>query len=83
MVKCKKEYNFWNNDKDVDEKKINEVIETVGLERFYNAYPSQLSGGMKQRVSIARAFAYEPDFIMMDEPFSALDYFTRGQMQKS
>ena len=61
---------------------VNEIIETVGLKKFYNAYPSQLSGGMKQRVSIARAFAYNPDFIMMDEPFSALDYFTREQMQK-
>ena len=81
-LNVKRNITFGINDKDVDEKKINEVIETVGLERFYNAYPSQLSGGMKQRVSIARAFAYEPDFIMMDEPFSALDYFTRGQMQK-
>ena len=66
---------------EIDNIRINEIIETVGLEKFYNAYPSQLSGGMKQRVSIARAFAYNPDFIMMDEPFSALDYFTREQMQ--
>ena len=66
---------------EIDNSRINEIIETVGLEKFYNSYPSQLSGGMKQRVSIARAFAYNPDFIMMDEPFSALDYFTREQMQ--
>ena len=66
---------------EINNSRINEIIETVGLEKFYNAYPSQLSGGMKQRVSIARAFAYNPDFIMMDEPFSALDYFTREQMQ--
>ena len=66
---------------EIDNSRINEIIETVGLEKFYNAYPSQLSGGMKQRVSIARAFAYDPDFIMMDEPFSALDFFTREQMQ--
>ena len=66
---------------EIDNIRINEIIETVGLEKFYNAYPSQLSGGMKQRVSIARAFAYNPDFIMMDEHFSALDYFTIEQMQ--
>ena len=66
---------------EINNSRINEIIETVGREKFYNAYPSQLSGGMKQRVSIARAFAYNPDFIMMDEPFSALDYITREQMQ--
>ena len=81
-LNVKKNITFGINDKDIDEDKINEIIETVGLEKFYSAYPNQLSGGMKQRVSIARAFAYEPDFIMMDEPFSALDYFTREQMQK-
>ena len=73
---------FGINKKELNQSRIEEIIETVGLEKFYNAYPSQLSGGMKQRVSIARAFAYDPDFIMMDEPFSALDYFTREQMQK-
>lgn len=61
---------------------IQEQIERVGLHDFEKAYPHQLSGGMQQRVAIARAFAYNPDFIMMDEPFAALDYFTREQMQK-
>ncbi len=72
---------FGIHKKEVDHNRVDEIIETVGLKKFYSAYPSQLSGGMKQRVSIARAFAYDPDFIMMDEPFSALDYFTREQMQ--
>ncbi len=81
-LNVKKNITFGIDNKDIDENKINEIIETVGLEKFYNAYPNQLSGGMKQRVSIARAFACEPGFIMMDEPFSALDYFTREQMQK-
>ena len=62
--------------------RIREIIRTVGLEGFEKAYPSQLSGGMKQRAALARALAYRPSFIMMDEPFAALDYFTREQMQK-
>ena len=78
----------WNNirfglgKKEQDSRKIADIVATVGLDGFEKAYPSQLSGGMQQRTAIARALAYEPSFIMMDEPFAALDYFTREQMQK-
>ena len=81
-LNVKKNITFGIQNKEIDDSKIEEIIEMVGLKKFYSAYPRQLSGGMKQRVSIARAFAYNPDFIMMDEPFSALDFFTREQMQK-
>jgi NitT/TauT family transport system ATP-binding protein len=59
-----------------------EEIKAVGLEEFANAYPSQLSGGMKQRANIARAFANDPDLILMDEPYAALDVQTRRLMQE-
>jgi sulfonate transport system ATP-binding protein len=56
-------------------------IEKVHLEKFTDSYPHTLSGGMKQRVAIARGMAMEPDILLMDEPFAALDALTRRQMQ--
>ena len=67
--------------KEIDREEIRQILEMVGLASFARAYPSQLSGGMQQRCAIARAYAYRPSFILMDEPFAALDYFTREQMQ--
>ena len=58
------------------EKRVQRVIDAVGLEGFEEAYPKELSGGMKQRVGFARALAVEPELLCMDEPFSALDVLT-------
>lgn len=73
--------------KDWDEKKrkerVEELLEFVGMSpsEFYNRYPSELSGGQQQRIGVARALAADPEIILMDEPFGALDPITRATLQ--
>lgn len=63
-------------------KRADEMLQMVGLNDFADHYPNQLSGGMQQRVNIARAFGIRPEILLMDEPFSALDEFTKEKLHE-
>ncbi|MHB8185714.1 MAG: ABC transporter ATP-binding protein [Dermatophilaceae bacterium] len=61
--------------------RVAELLKMVGLQDFSQSYPSELSGGMRQRVAIVRALAYDPQILLMDEPYGALDAITRDRLQ--
>jgi len=64
-------------------RRIDDVLQAVNLDEFRHFYPAQLSGGMQQRASIARAFCIDPDILLLDEPFSALDELTARTLRQS
>ena len=76
-VKIKKEVTKENIDR------VKFLLETYGLSDFAYKYPRNLSGGMRQRVALIRTLAINPDILLLDEPFSALDYFTRRGLQET
>ncbi|KAA9301960.1 MULTISPECIES: ABC transporter ATP-binding protein [Aerococcus] len=67
--------------KEVDQAEVDRIIQLIGLEDYKNYYPHQLSGGMAQRVSLARTMINQPEVFLLDEPLGALDAFTRASLQ--
>lgn len=63
------------------DQRVKDLLALLGLEEFRRAYPRQISGGMAQRTALGRTLAFDPEVILMDEPFGALDYFTRRTLQ--
>ena len=71
-----------NKDKEFINKKVNELLELVGLAKFSHRYPAELSGGQRQRVAFARALAPEPKLLLLDEPFAAIDAKVRKELRQ-
>ena len=73
---------FKKKNKKEANKIVEDCLQIMGLEKFKDAYPSQISGGMARRTALGRVLCQNPDILLMDEPFGALDYFTRKNLQE-